>query len=89
MLNFEIKLGILVDKNFNSTIRVGVRLLSQLTTMRLNAITGTLQCYPSQKSFSVREISNLIMPWEKIKVEGIYAESLCSARSEYSSHMFT
>jgi hypothetical protein len=37
----------------------------------LNPIMGTTHFAPSKKSCSEREVPNLIIPYEKIRVEGI------------------
>lgn len=64
ILKIEIVCGILVDRNFSSTIRVDVGLSSLLMTVRLKAIMGTSLTAPSQKSSSGKEMSSLIIPWE-------------------------
>lgn len=86
-LKIEIFGGIFRDRNLSSNIRVGVRVPSLLTEMRLNAMTGTSQLRPSQKSSSGRLVSNLMIPWEKIKVERMYADKLCSERRGDNRHL--
>ncbi|KAL4104019.1 hypothetical protein QTP88_019332 [Uroleucon formosanum] len=69
-LKIDREFGILVDRNLISTIRVGMRLPSLWTAIRLNPIMGTTHFAPSKNSSSEREVSNLMTPNEKIRVEG-------------------
>lgn len=71
MLKIEMTLGILVAKNYNSTIRVGVDAIFLLTTIRLKETTEVELFKPFQKSSSEKEVSNLIILYEKINVDGI------------------
>jgi len=87
MLKMERLGGIFGDKNLSSTIRVGVRIPSLLDDIRLNSMTGTQQFKPSLNSSSGKRVSNLIIPCEKIKVEGMYADNLCTESSGESRHV--
>lgn len=79
MLNSILKIDswseIFDAKNFSSTIRVGRLLPSFFSKIHLNdkIVIGDLT--PSQKSSSGTEISSLIIPKEKIKLDGILAEN--------------
>lgn len=44
-LKIDTEFGILVGKNFNSSMRIGVILLSLLTTIRLKSIKGYVKFY--------------------------------------------
>lgn len=68
-------------------MRVGVRVPSLLAKMRLKTMTETSHLRPSQKSSSGRLVSSLIILWEKIKVEGMYADKLGSERRGESRHL--
>jgi hypothetical protein len=74
ILNKEMALGNLGTTNFSLTVLVWIIVSSFLIEMRLKAAMETGDCRPSRNFSSETEFSSFIMPYEKIRLEGIVTE---------------
>lgn len=62
MLYMDMYFGILQDKNLSSTMREGVMFPSLLVAIRLKATISNSLFMLSQKSFTGKAVSNLMIP---------------------------